>query len=100
LLPLPLLPPLPFLAPEPKPAPPEIVQKPDPAPKKRGTVKANPSKLLPKPLRNPKTHPELLADEAPLPKTAQKLPDTASGDHDTTKAQKRAKRRDPAKEPF
>jgi hypothetical protein len=89
------------LAPEPKPSPPEIVQKPDPAPKKRGTVKANASKLLPKPLRNPKTHPELLADEAPLAKTAQKLRDTAPGDHDTAKAQKPGKRlRDPAKEPF
>jgi hypothetical protein len=89
------------VAPEPKPAPPEIVQKqPDPAPKKRGTAK-NATKLLPKPLRNPKTHPELLADEAPHAKTAQKLPDPAPGDHDTAKAQKRAKpRRDPEKEPF
>jgi hypothetical protein len=45
------------------PAPPVVatVQKqPDPAPKKRVTVKANASKL-PKPLRNPKSHPELLA---------------------------------------
>jgi hypothetical protein len=86
------------VAPEPKP---EIVQKqPDPAPKKRGTVKAT-IKLLPKPLRNPKTHPELLADEAPHAKTAQKQPDPAQGDHDTAKAQKPAKRRrDPEKEPF
>jgi hypothetical protein len=92
----------PVLAPEPKPAPETVVQKqPDPAPKKRVTAKANASKLLPKPLRNPKTHPELLADEAPLAKTAQKLPDTASGDHVTAKAQKPGKRlRDPAKEPF
>jgi hypothetical protein len=91
----------PVVAPEPKPLPPEIVQKqPDPAPKKRGTVKANASKLLPKLLRNPKTHPELLADD-PHAKTAQKQPDTAQGDHDTAKAKKRGKRlRDPAKEPF
>jgi hypothetical protein len=44
----------PIVAPEPKPAPPETVQKqPDPAPKKRVTAKANASKLLPKPLRTP-----------------------------------------------
>jgi hypothetical protein len=92
----------PVVAPEPKPAPETVVQKqPDPTQKKRGTVKANASKLLPKLLRNPKTHPELLADEAPHAKTAQKLPDTASGGHDTAKAQKPAKRpRDPEKEPF
>ena len=54
----------PVVAPEPKPAPPEIVQKqPDPAQKKRTTVKATANKLLPKTLRNPKTHPELLADD-------------------------------------
>jgi hypothetical protein len=52
---------------------------PDPAPKKRGTVKANANKLLPKPLRNPKTHPELLADD-PHAKPAQKQPDPAQGD--------------------
>jgi hypothetical protein len=77
------------LAPESKPSPETVVQKqPDPAPKKRGTAKANASKLLPKPLRNPKTHPELLADEALHAK-------------DTAKAQKPGKRlRDPAKEPF
>ena len=64
------------VAPEPKPAPPEIVQKqPDPAPKKRGTAKANATKLLPKPLRNPKTHPELLADDRA--KTALKPSDPA-----------------------
>jgi hypothetical protein len=73
----------PVLAPEPKPAPETVVQKqPDPAPKKRGTVKATASKLLPKPLRNPKTHPELLADETPHAKTAQKQPDPAQGDHE------------------
>jgi hypothetical protein len=66
------------VAPEPKPSPPEIVQKPDPAPKKRGTVKATANKLLPKTLRNPKTHPELLDDRA---KTALKPSDPAQGDH-------------------
>jgi hypothetical protein len=93
--------PVAVVAPEPKPSPETVVQKqPDPAPKKRVTVKAS-AKLLPKPLRNPKTHPELLADEAPHAKTAQKQPDTASGDHDTAKAKKRGKRlRDPEKEPF
>jgi hypothetical protein len=91
----------PVVAPEPKPSPETVVHKqPDPAPKKRVTVKATASKLLPKPLRNPKTHPELLADDHHA-KTAQKQPDTASGDHDTAKAQKPGKRlRDPAKEPF
>jgi hypothetical protein len=65
----------PVLAPEPKPAPETVVQKqPDPAPKKRGTAKANASKLLPKPLRNPKTHPELLADEAPSLKPGKFIP--------------------------
>jgi hypothetical protein len=90
----------PVVAPEPKPAPLEIVQKqPDPAPKKRTTVKANAKNLLPKPLRNPKTHPELLADDRA--KTTLKPSDHAQGDHDTAKAQKRAKRRpDPEKEPF
>jgi hypothetical protein len=81
-------------APEPKPAPPEIVQKqPDPAPKKRGTVKATAKNLLPKPLRNPKTHPELLADETPHAKTAQKQSDQGQGDHDTATASNLAKRR-------
>jgi hypothetical protein len=89
----------PVFAPEPKPSP-EIVQKqPDPAPKKRLTVKDTAKNLLPKPLRNPKTHPELLADDRA--KTALKPSDPAQGDHDTAKAQKRAKRRpDPEKEPF
>jgi hypothetical protein len=74
-------------------------KQPDPAPKKRVTAKANASKLLPKPLRNPKTHPELLADETHA--KTQKQPDPAQGDPDTAKAQKRAKRRrDPEKEPF
>jgi hypothetical protein len=79
----------PVVAPEPKPAPETVVQKqPDPAPKKRGTVKANAKNLLPKPLRNPKTYPELLADDRA--KTALKPSDPAQGDHDTAKAQKRA----------
>src|SRR5271166_877715 len=87
-------------APEPKPTPPETVKRlPDPTPKKRGTAKAS-AKMLPKPLRNPKIHPELLADDAHA-KTAHKQPEAAPGDHDTAKAQKRAKRlRDPVKEPF
>jgi hypothetical protein len=69
----------PVVAPEPKPAPPEIVQKqPDPAQKKRTTVKATANKLLPKTLRNPKTHPELLADDRA--KTALKPSDPAQGD--------------------
>jgi hypothetical protein len=87
------------VAPEPKPTPPETVKKlPDP-PKKRGTAKAS-AKMLPKPLRNPKIHPELLADDAHA-KTAHKQPEAAPGDHCTAKAQKRAKRlRDPVKEPF
>jgi hypothetical protein len=70
----------PVVAPEPKPSPETVVQKqPDLAPKKRVT-KATANKLLPKQLRNPKTHPELLADEAPHAKTAQKQPDPAQGD--------------------
>src|SRR5208337_822195 len=87
------------VVPEPKPTPPETVKKlPDP-PKKRGTAKAS-AKMLPKPLRNPKSHPELLADDAHA-KTAHKQPEAAPRDHDTAKAQKRAKRlRDPVKEPF
>jgi hypothetical protein len=87
------------VSPEPKPSPPETVQKqPGPAPKKRGTAKAS-AKMLPKPLRNPKTHPELLADDHA--KTALKPSEAAQGDHDTAKAQKRGKRlRDPEKEPF
>jgi hypothetical protein len=91
----------PVVAPEPKPSPETVLQKqPDLAQKKRVT-KATPNKLLPKPLRNPKTHPELLADEATYAKTAQKQSDLAQGDHDTAKTQKRAKRRrDPEKEPF
>ena len=86
--------------PEPKPTPPETVKKlPDPTPKKRGTAKAS-AKMLPKPLRNPKIHPELLADDAHA-KTALKPSDPAQGDHDTAKALKPAKRRrDPEKEPF
>jgi hypothetical protein len=90
----------PVVAPEPKPSPETVVQKqPESTPKKRSTAKAS-AKLLPKPLRNPKTHPELLADDHHA-KTALKPSDTAQGDHDTAKTQKRSKRlRDPEKEPF
>ena len=89
------------VAPEPKPAPPETVQKqPDPAPKKRGTVKANAKNLLPKPLRNPKTHPELLADDAHA-KTALKPSDPAKGIMTPPRRKNPPKRlRDPEKEPF
>ena len=87
--------------PEPKPTPPETVQKqPEAAPKKRGTAKATAKNLLPKTLRNPKTHPELLADDH-HPKTALKPSEAAQGDHDTAKALKRAKRlRDPRERAF
>jgi hypothetical protein len=50
------------------------------------------AKPLPKKLRNPKNHPDLIADDAHV-KTAQKHSEAAPGDHDTAKAQKRAKRR-------
>jgi hypothetical protein len=71
----------PVVAPEPKPAPETVVQKQsDPAQKKRTTVKATAKNLLPKPLRNPKTHPELLTDDAHT-KTALKPSDPAQGDH-------------------
>ena len=88
------------VSPEPKPSPPETVQKqPEAAPKKRGTAKAS-AKMLPKSLRNPKTHPELLADDH-HPKTALKPSEAAQGDHDTAKALKRAKRlRDPRERAF
>ena len=67
--------------------------------RKRGTAKANATKL-PKRLRNPKNHPELLAGD-PQAKTAQKQPDADPRDHDTAKAQKPAKRlRSPENEPF
>jgi hypothetical protein len=90
----------PVVAPEPKSVPETVQKQPDPAPNKRTTVKATAKNLLPKPLRNPKTHPELLADD-PHAKTALKPSDQAQGGHDTSKAQKRAKRRpDPEKEPF
>src|SRR5271165_4666724 len=87
------------LAPEPKPSSPETVQKkPDAAPKKRVTAKAS-AKMLPKRLRNPKSHPDLLADETHA--KTQKLPDAAPGDHDTAKATNPAKsRRKLVKGPF
>jgi hypothetical protein len=67
--------------------------------RKRGTAKANATKL-PKRLRNPKNHPELLAGNLQA-KTAQKQPDTHPRDHDTAKAQKPARRlRSPENEPF
>ena len=67
--------------------------------RKRGTAKANATKL-PKRLRNPKNHPELLAGN-PQAKTAQKQPDAHPRDHDTAKAQKPARRlRSPENEPF
>jgi hypothetical protein len=55
---------------------------------KRAAAKAKP---LPKKLRNPKNHPDLIADDAHV-KTAHKQPETAQRDHDSAKAQKRAKR--------
>jgi hypothetical protein len=86
------------VAPEPKPSPETVQKQPDAAQKKRGTVKAN-AKKLPKQLRNPKTHPELLADAHAKP--AQKQPDADPRDHDTAKAQKPARRlRSPENEPF
>jgi hypothetical protein len=87
------------VAPEPKP-PETVVQKqPDAAPKKRVTVKANATKL-PKQLRNPKTHPELLADD-PKAKPAQKPSAPAQGDHHTSEATKPSrKRRTLVKGPF
>ena len=79
------------VAPEPKPTPTATVQKqPEAAPKKRGTAKAS-ATMLPKRLRNPKSHPDLLADETHA--KTQKLPDAAPGDHDTAKATKPVKRR-------
>jgi hypothetical protein len=84
-------------------------KQPQAAPSKGGgTPKAQ---KLPKPLRNPKNHPELLAGDAHLAteqgskttrsKTIQKHPEAAPGDHDTTKAQKPAKRLpNPENEPF
>ena len=64
---------------------------------KRAAAKAKP---LPKKLRNPKNHPDLIADDAHV-KTAQKQPETAQMDHDSAKAQKPARRRrNPENEPF
>jgi hypothetical protein len=89
-------------APKPDPVPTEQVPQtttpvktaqkpPEVALRKRGT-----QKLLPKRLRNPKNHPELLAGE-----TAQKPSEITPKDHGTAKAQKRARRlRNSEKEPF
>jgi hypothetical protein len=64
---------------------------------KRAAPKAKP---LPKKLRNPKNHPDLIADDAHV-KTAQKKPEAAQRDHHPQKAQKPAKRlRNPENEPF
>jgi hypothetical protein len=64
---------------------------------KRASAKAKP---LPKKLRNPKNHPDLIADDAHV-KTAQKQPEAAKRDHHPPKAQKPAKRlRNPENEPF
>jgi|SRR5215471_6324029 len=72
-------------------------KQPEATPRKKGvTIKVQ----LPKPLRNPKNHPELLADDPRL-KTAQKQPETGRRHHDTAKAQKPAKRQpNPENEPF
>ncbi len=79
------------VAPEPKPTPHETVQKqPDAAPKKRVTAKAS-AKMLPKRLRNPKSHPDLLADETHA--KTQKLPDAVPRGHDTAEASNPAKSR-------
>jgi hypothetical protein len=85
---------------------------PQAAPRNRGAAKA---RKLPKPLRNPKNHPELLGpkpDEAPVAavqdskttthsKTAHKPSETAPRNHGSAKDQKPAKRlRNPENEPF
>jgi len=68
-----------------------------PAKTRRAAAKAKP---LPKKLRNPKSHPDLIADDAHV-KTAQKQPGTSQRDHDSAKAQKPARRRrNPENEPF
>jgi hypothetical protein len=87
------------VAPEPKPTPPETVQKQDAAPKKRVTAKS--AKMLPKRLRNPKSHPDLLADDAHA-KTAHKQPEAVPrGQHDTAETSNPAKsRRKLVKGPF
>ena len=105
-----------LLAPKP-PAPQAAASKPDTAPAKEvpQTTTAKPAgetqtaktkraaakaKPLPKKLRNPKNHPDLIADDAHV-KTAHKHSETAPRGHDTSKAQKPAKRlRNPENEPF
>ena len=89
--------PKPDTAPLPKEAPQTTTAKPQTAKAKRAAAKAKP---LPKKLRNPKNHPDLIADDAHV-KTAQKQPETAQMDHDSAKAQKPARRRrNPENEPF
>jgi hypothetical protein len=64
--------------------------------KRKRTAPVAKAKPLPKKLRNPKNHPDLLAD-----KNALKQPEAAKSDHDTAKAQKPAKhRRNPENMPF
>ena len=71
---------------------------PEAAPRNRGSAKA---RKLPKPLRNPKNHPELPGPKPDEAKTAQKPPETAPRDHGSAKGQKPAKRlRNPENEPF
>ena len=89
--------PKPDTAPPPKEVPQTTTPKPQTAKTKRAAAKAKP---LPKKLRNPKNHPDLIADDAHV-KTAHKQPETAQRDHDSAKAQKPARRRrNPENEPF
>ena len=93
--------PKPDTAPPPKEAPQTTTAKPagetQTAKAKRAAAKAKP---LPKKLRNPKNHPDLIAADAHV-KTAHKQPETAQRDHDSAKAQKPARRlRNPENEPF
>ena len=93
--------PKPDTAPPPKEVPQTTTAKPageTKSPKtKRAAAKAKP---LPKKLRNPKSHPDLIAGDAHA-KTAHKQPEAAQRDHDSAKAQKPAKRRrNPENEPF
>jgi hypothetical protein len=68
-----------------------------PAKTRRAAAKATP---LPKKLRNPKSHPDLIADDAHA-KTAHKQLEAARRDYDSAKAQKPARRlRNPENEPF
>jgi hypothetical protein len=93
--------PKPDTTPPPKEVPQTTTAKPagetQPAKTRRAAAKAKP---LPKKLRNPKSHPDLIADDAHA-KTAHKQPEAARRDHDSAKAQKPARRlRNPENEPF